>query len=87
MDAPILDLRNIGAVSNYSNVEEVDGFRHRVDEIFSKVDKVRIYMLLSYKLIALSLCLFVLFSFFFFGCCFSILLASFWFSIFKLSTF
>ncbi|KAF3433908.1 hypothetical protein FNV43_RR25011 [Rhamnella rubrinervis] len=40
MDPPIFDIGNIGVVSNYSNVEEVDGFRHRVDEIFLKVDKL-----------------------------------------------
>lgn len=43
MDALAFDVRNIGTISNYSNGEEVEAFRRRVDDIFLKVDKVRIY--------------------------------------------
>lgn len=40
LDAPISDGRNIKAGNADGSVIEIEGFRHRVDGIVSKVDKV-----------------------------------------------
>ncbi|XP_057982575.1 transcription factor GTE1-like [Malania oleifera] len=40
MNAPIQDTRDLRPQNAENNVTDVDGFRHQVDEIFSKVDKL-----------------------------------------------
>lgn len=64
MEAPIPDVRNveIGNIAN-DTAAGIEGIRHHVDEIFGKVDKVKIHVAINTR--CLSIC-FILFFFFYF---------------------
>ena len=42
MDVPVLDFGNIVTIKGYNYGEEVDIYRHCVDELYMRVEQVRV---------------------------------------------
>lgn len=59
MEVPIPDVRNveIGNIAN-DTAAGSEGVRHHVDEIFGKVDKVKIHVAINTRRLSICLCFF-----------------------------